>query len=191
MGAKKRSSWPPRSGSAGSRVATILKSVSPTSAMRCVSSPCQCTSRSRPPIRFEFPVSAVSVRCCGRTHKRRRAPAGSPAAGDDEPLVANSHRDEPVRGVILHDDRQQVGASQKFGGEPVGRPAVELGGSTDSAQRSVLQDRDAVGEGQRLALVMGDVQNRQSRQFGVEAGDLVDHRPANLRVERRQRFVEQ
>ena len=55
----------------------------------------------------------------------------------------------------------------------------------------VLEDRDAVGERQRLALVVRDIEDGEPGQIGMQAGDLLDHGSADLRVERRQGLVEQ
>jgi hypothetical protein len=40
-------------------------------------------------------------------------------------------------------------------------------------------------------LVVGDIEDGQSGQISMQAGDLFDHGPADLRVERRQRLVKQ
>ncbi len=40
-------------------------------------------------------------------------------------------------------------------------------------------------------LIVGDVQDGQVRQFAVQAGDLLHHAVANLRVQRRQRLIQQ
>ena len=58
-------------------------------------------------------------------------------------------------------------------------------------KRAVLEDGDAIGERQRLALVVGDIEDGEPGQIGVQPRDLLDHGSADLRVERRQGLVEQ
>ena len=61
----------------------------------------------------------------------------------------------------------------------------------DGAQPAVAHDGDAVGERQRLGLVVGDIEHGQVRQVAVQPRELLDHVAADLRIERRQRLVEQ
>ena len=58
-------------------------------------------------------------------------------------------------------------------------------------QPALVHDRDAIGERQRLDLVVRDVENRHVGQLAMQSRDLVQHAAAQLRVECRQRLVEQ
>ena len=88
-------------------------------------------------------------------------------------------------------DRQQVGAAEEFRRKPVRRIAIERLRVAERDELAVAHDADVIGERQRLGLVVRDVQHRQRRQVAMQAGELVQHRAADLRVERRQRLVEQ
>ena len=113
-------------------------------------------------------------------------------AADDHLGVADADADEAaILSLSLDHHRQQIGAAEELGGEAIGRPAIEFACASDCAQFAVFEDRDAVGEGQRLALVVRDVENGQVGQIRVQPGDLLDHRAADLRVERRQRLIQQ
>ena len=58
-------------------------------------------------------------------------------------------------------------------------------------QRPVFHNADFVRQGQRFGLIVGDVENGQFRQFAMQTGNLFHHVMANLRIQRRQRFIKQ
>ena len=58
------------------------------------------------------------------------------------------------------------------------------------ATSSVAHDADVVGERQRLGLIMRDIKHGERRQVAMEPRELVEHRAADLRVERGKRLVE-
>jgi len=78
------------------------------------------------------------------------------------------------------------------GNEAVGRPVVQLVWRAHLLDAARAQHHDAVGEGHRLDLVVGDVDHR-GLEAGVQGGDPRALRPggAQIGVEVRQRLVEQ
>ena len=54
-----------------------------------------------------------------------------------------------------------------------------------------FENRDAIGERQRFALIVGDIEDGEPRQIGMQARDLLDHGSPDLGVQRRQGLVEQ
>ena len=109
---------------------------------------------------------------------------------------------------VLRADADGGGAGRDGGGEAVGGEEVHrggadeagdeaVGGAVEEAERGVglldaagAQDDDAVGEGHRLDLVVGDVDHRRP-QAGVQGGELGAHRDAELGVEVGEGLVEQ
>ncbi len=91
----------------------------------------------------------------------------------------------------LDANRQQIGAAEELRGEAVGRLAIEAPGRPEGDQPAVAHDGDAIGERQRLGLVVGDVEHRQRRQLAMQPRQLLQHVAADLRVERRERLVQQ
>jgi hypothetical protein len=67
---------------------------------------------------------------------------------------------------------------------------VQAGGLVDLDELAVLQDGDAVAHRQRLALVVGDVDDRRAQPF-VEVAQLDLHGLPQLLVERREGLVHQ
>src|ERR1700753_1466799 len=88
-------------------------------------------------------------------------------------------------------DAQQIGPTEKLGGKTVWRKAEKRLRVAESFQFSIPHDADMVCQCQGFGLVMGDIEYSQRRQVAMQFGDLVDHRPADLRIERRKRLVEQ
>ena len=74
--------------------------------------------------------------------------------------------------------------------EPVGRPVVELQRAADLLDLAVVHDRDVVGDGHRLLLVVGD-QDGGDVDLVVQAAQPLAQLRADLRVERAERLVEQ
>ena len=86
--------------------------------------------------------------------------------------------------------RNLVHRSDEPGHERVRRVSVDLGGRAELLHRSLRHHRDAIGDGQRLLLVVGDEQRRDP-EIGLDAADLVAQARSNLGVERAQRLIEQ
>ncbi len=99
---------------------------------------------------------------------------------------ARPRRYRPARRTVSRFARPRNSAANRFGGsliEPLRR--------TVRHQLAVAHDRDPVGKRQGLDLVVRDVQHRQVRQVAVQPRQFVQHRTADLRIERGQRFVQQ
>ena len=69
-------------------------------------------------------------------------------------------------------------------------PGIDVGRRTELLQAAILHHADAVGDRQRLLLVVGDEQCRDP-DLQLDPADLVAQLGAHLRVERRQRLVQQ
>ena len=85
---------------------------------------------------------------------------------------------------------QEVGLADEVGDEPVGRLVVDVPGRADLQDLARRHDRDAVGHGQRLFLVVRD-EDEGDAGLVLHALELDLHLLAQLVVERRQRLVEQ
>ena len=82
------------------------------------------------------------------------------------------------------------GVPRKAGHEAVGRTSVDLFGRADLPDAAGAHDRDAIGERQRLDLVVGDVHHRRA-DLPVETSQLRPRLDARARVEVGERLVEQ
>ena len=82
------------------------------------------------------------------------------------------------------------GEPMKPGDEQVHRLLVEVARRADLLEHALAQHRDAVAEGHRLGLVVGDV-DRGGAEPPLHAGDLGAHLAAQLGVQVGQRLVEQ
>ena len=80
--------------------------------------------------------------------------------------------------------------AEEAGDEPVRRPLVDLDRRADLLDDAVLEHDDLIGERHRLDLIVRDVHRGRVR-LAVDARDLAPHVAAQLRVEVRQRLVEQ
>ena len=69
------------------------------------------------------------------------------------------------------------------------RPLEQLDRRADLHDIAVMHDDDGVGEGQRLGLVVGDVDHRAA-DAGVQLLQLRAQLPFQMRVDHRQRLVE-
>ena len=130
------------------------------------------------------------------------ARAGLDALGAQQQAHPRARRPRPCGGVTRRpsgvsttsgrDDVavDQVGAADEARDEAVGGTVVDLLRRGHLHQPAVAQHDDAVGERQRLVLVVGDEQRRDVLPL-LDAPDLVAHRQPRRRVERRQRLVEQ
>ena len=70
-----------------------------------------------------------------------------------------------------------------------GLPYISAG-DADLLDLAAVHDGDAVGDRERLLLVVGDV-DRRDPELELDAADLLAQLDAHLRVERRERLVEQ
>ena len=84
----------------------------------------------------------------------------------------------------------EVHVAHEGGHEAVGRPAVDRVGAVQLPALALLHDRDPIGKGQRLLLVVGDVDGRDA-QLGLQLPDLVPGFFPQLGVQVGQRLVEQ
>ena len=91
--------------------------------------------------------------------------------------VAGDRRHEPVHRA---DELGDVGRT---------RIAVHLGRRADLLDAAVVQDGHAVGDGERLLLVVRDVERRDP-ELELDAADLLAELHPHLRVQGRQRLVE-
>ena len=86
--------------------------------------------------------------------------------------------------------RQDVRRADEIGDEARIRLLVDLLGRADLHDLAVVEDGDAVGHGQRLALIVGDEDEGDAERF-LQRLQLFLHVFAQLQVERAERFVEQ
>ena len=124
---------------------------------------------------------------------RDRAPTAPGAA----PARARAGSRSPGRARLLLAGLREVGGeevhrrrAEEAGDEPVRRPLVDLDRRADLLDDAVLEHDDLIGERHRFDLIVGDVHRGRVR-LAVDARDLAPHVAAQLRVEVRQRLVEQ
>ena len=86
--------------------------------------------------------------------------------------------------------RQQVGAPDEAGDEAVRRPVVDLVRGRRLHQPAVAEDGDAVGERERLVLVVRD-EERGDVLAALDPAHLVAHRDPGRGVERGERLVQE
>ncbi len=92
--------------------------------------------------------------------------------------------------VAAHPRLEDVRAADEIGDERAGRPLVDLARGADLFDPALREDGDAVGEGERLGLVVGDV-DRRLAEPPLQKTQLVAHLDAQLEVQVGQRLVEQ
>ena len=85
---------------------------------------------------------------------------------------------------------QQVDGADERGDEAVRRRVVELDGRADLLDDPLVEDRHAVGDGERLLLVVGH-KDRGDAELSLQREQLAAHVDAQLRVEIGKRLVEQ
>ena len=85
---------------------------------------------------------------------------------------------------------KDVALAHEVGDEIVGRALVDLRRRGDLLDGALVHHRDAVGEHQRLLLVVGDEDGGEAEP-ALQAADLELHGLAQLAVERAERLVEQ
>ena len=119
-------------------------------------------------------------------HADRRSPTGAVPLPYQQP-AAGRQRDHAGFG---HGAVEDVALAHEVGDEIVGRPLVDLGRRGDLLDRALVHHRDAVGQDQRLFLVVGD-EDRGEAEPALQAAHLELHGLAQLAVERAERLVEQ
>ena len=85
---------------------------------------------------------------------------------------------------------EDVGLADEVGDEGVGRRVVEFARRAVLRDHRIVHDDDAVGDGQRLFLVVRDVDHGQPELL-LDLADLLAHMAAQLGVEVGERLVEQ
>src|SRR5690606_12831032 len=106
--------------------------------------------------------------------------------GADGYAVGHGSAEQAAGGVGI----QQVVVADKAGGEGGGRLGVQRFGAAVLYDSPGIHQQDAVGQCQRLFLIMGNEQGGQA-QLALNAADLFAQVLANARIQCRQRFVEQ
>src|SRR5262249_4112146 len=109
---------------------------------------------------------------------------GRPAYGADDGL------DRSARCGVSAGSGEKIVGADEIGDEPAGGPLVELLGRRYLEHAPVAHDGDAIGQRERLLLIMRDVHGRDA-QLLLELTDLGAHLDADLRVEVRQGLVQQ
>ena len=122
----------------------------------------------------------------GRTGMRR--PGRSRLERDGQRARAESGL--AILGGKVPFDEIHLRRADKSGDKAVGRAVVDFERAADLLDHPVLHHHDAVPQGHRLDLVVGDV-NHAGADLLVQLGDLVAHAHAQLGVQVRQRLVEQ
>jgi hypothetical protein len=91
-----------------------------------------------------------------------------------------------VNGLSVHDRT----APDKAGYIDMDRCAINLGGRSHLQQSSTIEHRDAIGQRQRLALVVGHIDNGRAGGT-VDVAERIQHCGTQMNVEIGQRLVEQ
>src|SRR2546427_753424 len=106
---------------------------------------------------------------------------------DPQPLALPVHEALPGRD---HPARQEIRDADEVGDEVGAGPRVDLLWAPDLLDPAVPHHRDAVGDRERLLLIVGDVEGRDPEVL-LDPADLAAKTEPDLRVERRERLVEQ
>src|SRR2546428_997213 len=106
---------------------------------------------------------------------------------DPQPLALPFHEALPGRD---HPARQEIRDADEVGDEVGAGPRVDLLWAPDLLDPAVPHHRDAVGDRDRLLLIVGDVEGRDPEVL-LDPADLAAKTEPDLRVERRERLVEQ
>ncbi len=109
-----------------------------------------------------------------------------------DPLALAHVQLEPPVGRSLQPSPERVHgrAAEEAGDEQVGRPLVQRHRRVDLLDHPVVEHHDALPQGHRLDLVVGDVDHRRA-QLAVQLRDLGAHRVAQLGIEVGQGLVQQ
>ncbi len=124
----------------------------------------------------------------GADGHHRGAGEGVPDRSGDHLGAGDRHRD--ATGNRPGGGTDQVAIAHELRDVGMGGAGVEVLRRADLAHRAVAHHHDAVGERERLVLVVGHV-DRGGTQHIVDAPDLGAHLQAQLGVEVRQRLVHQ
>ena len=111
-------------------------------------------------------------------------------SGNQSTAAADADQARPC-GIFQRRRLQDIGASEKLGGETIRRIVVKLMGFAMGNERAVFHDANLVRQGQGFSLIVGDVENGQLRQFAVQAGNFLHHVVTDLRIQRRARLIKQ
>src|SRR2546425_10367543 len=106
---------------------------------------------------------------------------------DPQPLALPVHDALPGRD---HPARQEIRDTDEVGDEVGAGPRVDLLWAPDLLDPAVPHHRDAVGDRERLLLIVGDVEGRDPEVL-LDPADLAAKTEPDLRVERRERLVEE
>ena len=115
---------------------------------------------------------------------RVTAPAATPASGEREVRAGEA------AGGDLARDQVHRRVAEEARDEDVARPVVDLERRADLLQHALCHHRDAVGEGHRLDLVVGDVDGGDA-DLALQVLDLRPHLHPELGVEVGERLVHQ
>ena len=137
----------------------------------------------------------MAGRSVGRGRPRRPRPrAGSPASrGRGPPGPASRWARAAERHLAAGADRHagdDVHRADERGDEQRGRPGVDVLRRADLVDAAAAHDADAVGDHQRLFLVVGHVEGGDAER-ALEVPDVVAQLDAQLRVQVGQRLVHQ
>src|SRR5216684_843490 len=119
---------------------------------------------------------------------RARRP-GVRAGGDGQARAARRLHHHAHLTQLGHANGHEIGRAHELGDERVARLPVDLFGLPLLDEGAARHHPDAGGQGERLGLVMGDVE-RGDTDLAMQARELEAHAGAGLRVEPRQRLVE-
>ena len=135
-------------------------------------------------------ASSTTSMCSGRAPSVMSAPeAAWPVEGTAIGRVSSADGD--LSGT-RHARREQVHArrADEAGDEEIGRMVVDLERRSDLLDASGTQHHDAVGQRHRLDLIVSDI-DHGAADLRVQRGELLARGDAQLRIEVRQRLVEQ
>ena len=121
-------------------------------------------------------------RSCPGPHRRTRQ--------RDQHAGAVHVGDEPVPGGACHGALDHVGLPEEVRDERRARRVVQLDRGSHLLDPPGVHDRDGVGHGHGLLLVMGDVHEREA-DLGLDPLELHLHLAPQLQVQRAERLVEQ
>src|ERR1700757_4231600 len=139
---------------------------------------------------------AVAAEAPGHSHDALGPDADAHAGALDRPAAAPHHDPRAhVHGVsavsrLHHVAGQEVHVPDEVSHERRERPVVDRARLVELLDDAVGHDRHPVGHGQRLALVVGDV-DEGDPHLVLDAFQLDLHLLAELQVERAERLVEQ
>ena len=121
-------------------------------------------------------------------HRLTRARPGRGPATIERPAL---ERDDDAVGLAPRDGAgQEVRPPEEAGDEGGGRAAIDLLGPPDLLDAPALHHHHAVGQDERLRLVVGDEDHRGAEPL-LQPLELHAHLVAQERVEVRERLVEQ